>query len=62
MPLRVTLECPIDGSALTTNAVLTIKGQPTDSHVHIDFPRAPMTCSQGHRWRIVGDLKLTREA
>ena len=61
MPLRITLECPIDGTALTTNATLQLKGRSDDTHVHVEFPRASLTCSQGHRWRLVGDVKLVRD-
>jgi hypothetical protein len=64
MALRLSLNCPVDGLVLTTNAPIQIKGDTQREgleHLHIEFPRAPMTCANGHRWRIVGDVKLTRD-
>lgn len=54
MPYRITLECPIDGTQLTNNAVCTLRGGPasiTDEHKHINMPNQTMTCSNGHQWR-----------
>jgi hypothetical protein len=64
MPLRITLECPLDGTTLTTNAPLQVRGQATATHVHLALPNAPMTCAQGHRWRIdaADTIQLLREA
>lgn len=66
MPFRITLECPIDGTVLTNNAPMTVRGgqvSETTEHVHLNMPNAPMTCTNGHTWRISPEetLQLNRQ-
>lgn len=55
MPFRITLECPLDGTALTNNAPMTVRGggsvNATTEHVHLELPNPTMTCTNGHQWR-----------
>lgn len=67
MANRLSLDCPIDGTAVTTNrAPTTVKlPPPTDqgvgSHAHIDFDLT-LSCSNGHTWHIVANVLVERTA
>lgn len=62
---RGDLTCPIDGQPLglpnpQLRGNIEVDGT-VGSHLHL-VVNITLTCSQGHRWRIHGDLLMEREA
>lgn len=55
-------DCPIDDLPLSTASAREdgdSASREVESHVHVRFLGAPLSCSNGHRWRL-DDTVMTR--
>lgn len=64
MANRFSLDCPLDGQSLAVNRTpdaIKPGGPEVDTHFHVEF-NVTLSCSNGHRWLLQGDLVAKRIA